>query len=75
VKASDVRCHGDPVTVVVGEPRPRTVVCLAWMEAELPGLALTAGDAFLVPSAPRGAPPTRRPGSWRSSEPTVADGI
>jgi hypothetical protein len=48
VKAADLGRDGDAVTVVVGEPRPRTVVCLASMEEELLGLALTAGDAFLV---------------------------
>jgi hypothetical protein len=49
VAASHVRREGDTVTVEVGEPRPRKVVCLFTWEEQLLGLAATArGDEFLV---------------------------
>ncbi len=48
VKATDINRDGDAVTVQVGKPNPRTVVCLASMEEQLLALAVTAGDAFLV---------------------------
>ena len=49
VAASHVRLEGDAVTVEVGEPSPRRVVCLITWEEQLLGLAATAqGDEFLV---------------------------
>jgi hypothetical protein len=49
VAASHVRLEGDVVTVEVGEPRPRKVVCLVTWEEQLLGLAATAQrDEFLV---------------------------
>lgn len=48
VRAGDVGREGDAVTVSVGEPSARSVVCIGWLEEELLGLAATARNEFLV---------------------------